>query len=174
MEKCLLCDKYFRGKFELKEHNAIEHQGEPLLILWYCVKQYQSINSFNGYILKCHQLGTETAKICSKCFKTFYSQTYRMDHQRYTHDVPKLICYNCNSRFDFNRNFNRHQKACSKRDINGKKLKCFTCCKRFKRTKYLLDHINGQHKPPKYEYQFCGKKFPYRSSWSLHKKQSHS
>jgi len=38
MEKCLLCDKYFRGKFELKEHNAIEHQGEPLVLwrTWVC------------------------------------------------------------------------------------------------------------------------------------------
>ena len=174
MEKCSICDKYFRGKFELTEHHAIEHQGER----WFCEqsgckKRHKSINGFKSHILKYHQLGKETAKDCLKCFKSFYSQSDLMDHQRYAHDAPKLFCKICNSTFDFKGNYNRHQNTCSKEREKGKMLKCFACCKRFKRTKYLLDHINGQHKPPKYECKCCGKKFPYRSSLRFHMEKRH-
>lgn len=55
MEKCSICKKFYRGKFELNEHYAIHHKGEQ----WYCQtpgcnKEYKTINGYRYHLFKCH------------------------------------------------------------------------------------------------------------------------
>lgn len=84
-----------------------------------------------------------------------------MNHHRSVHNAAKLACEKCNSVFSFKGNLLRHRKACKGNSECQKMLKCVACGKRFKRIRYLLDHIKGQHKPPSHECANCKQKFPY-------------
>jgi len=171
-EKCKLCQKCFRGNFELNEHIAIEHNGER----WYCNitgchKEYKSINGYRYHLINCHQLETSSKHNCLSCNKKFLSHEDLINHNRSLHGAPKLACSTCASKFAFKNNLIRHKRKClgnAKKDFS-----CFICGKTFQKSKYLLEHINGQHKPPKYKCVSCGLKFSYRASLKAHINKNH-
>ena len=171
MEKCKVCKKFYRGKYELKEHFAIQHKGER----WYCEKPgcnktYKSINGYRYHLHMHHKVACFSSNKCLKCNESFFSNNDLMNHERSMHNAPKLTCEQCKLTFDFKSNLLRHINICKE---NDKMLKCFACGKRFKRVKYLLEHIKGQHKPPVYECDKCELRFPYRSSLIYHQHKKH-
>ena len=130
-EKCKICQKCFRGKYELKEHISIQHKGERWRCEEYgCRKEFKSIN---GYRYS-----------CSECNKNFTSNEESMNNKRSLHGAIKLSCEKCSSTFAFKTNLIRHHKTCCGRD-SKENVGCFICGKLFKKTKYLLEHINISH-----------------------------
>ena len=171
MEECKRCHKHFRGNYELREHIAIQHKGER----WSCEedgcrKEYKSYNGYRYHLVKSHNLLSK--HVCTTCNKPFATKDDLMNHERSLHNASKLSCARCKSTFTFKNNLIRHQKKC--RGISNKKLNCFACGKAFKKTKYLIEHIKGQHTPPRYQCDICKLKFSYRSLLKSHVKKKHA
>lgn len=165
MVKCEVCSKHFRGNFELRKHTEIQHLGKRLECTD-CNKTYKSDSGYRYHILHSHNQKLSSGHVCGHCNKEFQSNGHLMNHKRSLHGYDKLVCDQCKSTFTYKNNLTRHKKTCKGK--RNKDLNCFACGKRFKRTKYLLEHIKGQHRPPRYHCDVCKKDFPYRASFNSH------
>ena len=173
---CTLCNKGFRGNYELREHTKVAH-GDHSFNCSECDKKFKSKNG-----VKYHQRRAHTKKInvkthcCEECDIQFLTKQAHDDHQRLQHKSPKLKCDLCKTLFVYHASYNRHKSKCkgSKSSVRMyvcRNYKYGTCNKRYKLKKYAREHFETCHNAKKYFCKKCKREYRYRSSLSYHMKK---
>ena len=175
MEQCEICKSYFRGKYELKEHIAIQHNNERYICDFEsCKKEFRSLNGWKNHMINSHKKDVEGQKKCEVCCKNFVFLGQLNDHKRSTHNANKIKCSICQAQFVYESSYHRHCLSCDGETFSSKKLRCSICNKKFNKIRYVRDHIQGQHHPARYACKNCGQKFKYRSALAYHRKTKHA
>ncbi|XP_066934406.1 gastrula zinc finger protein XlCGF67.1-like [Clytia hemisphaerica] len=137
---CHMCEKRFRGNYELKCHVKVVHKGE----LWKCTKcpkEFKSKNGLTYHNKSVHKMGKLLH--CDSCECSFPSQQKLLFHQRKDHGKKPLLCRTCNTCFVYPWLFKKHKLNCKEKPGRDVRIwLCRYCFKSYKTLKYKEIHQN--------------------------------
>jgi len=161
---CIVCDKRFTLKGDLKRHKQI-HAREKLYLCTHCEKRFAT-----DKYLKQH-LNVHSSKYkCTECGKCFGSNHNLTEHRRSHSGGKPFECTVCSKRFSTSGDLVKHSRIQS----GEKPHKCPECDKVFSRSGDLTKHMRVHTGDKPYKCSLCDKSFSTSSYLQLHKRQVHS
>jgi hypothetical protein len=176
---CPHCDLKFDKKTKMNSHMQGVHseeyfKGEKKYLCDKCDKKFYTAGK-----LICHKTFNHTTKfhVCEHCGKSHKTNTLLRKHMIYHHEKHGLfICDTCGKEFTNPIQFKTHTKNHTVPDIPGA-FPCpiKDCGKAFGKAKSLKDHMktHEEKKPPRFQCQYCPKKFREKKARDQHEKGQH-
>ncbi|XP_038208175.1 zinc finger protein 782-like [Zerene cesonia] len=192
---CMSCDKTFKTKRGLREHqknvhspwsfnetkcrlcgkvfksrnslkqHEIRHGERKLYICDVCGKKCLS-KSYLKIHLETHNEKKERNYGCDICNKKFFSKMYLNTHIHRAHTGRQYTCQLCNITYKYKDNLVKHLLT-----HEGKKLfKCDYCNKSFSTRKYCVEHQRAHSGERPFSCLYCPKKFMNKRHLSDHHK----
>lgn len=161
--KCSNCEKLFRTKSNLKDH-----QNNCLGILpyecRYCDKRFPTTTKLKNHVKLKHD--KKFIAICSICNIGFIKVSDYKSHMM-THSTDKKFgCTKCDKTYKSLSNLNFHMKVHDEKQ----QLICQICGKGFIRKEYLEAHINNHMGVKNYACTICDKRFVSQKNLDSHLK----
>ncbi|XP_044729129.1 gastrula zinc finger protein XlCGF26.1-like [Chrysoperla carnea] len=179
--QCELCHYTFSIRSNYFRHLKI-HNGEKPNVCQICGKGFIQTHSLKEH-MRVHT--QERPYKCNLCEKTFIQKTPLNKHLKKVHDFKisienhkQFTCHVCNEIFTSSKALNGHSRV-----HIPKPFHCDKCEKLFTTQTTLNEHncapngsVNGigQINSGEFICEVCGKRYPYKSSLSLHKSHHHS
>nr|XP_006821055.1 PREDICTED: zinc finger protein Xfin-like [Saccoglossus kowalevskii] len=161
--QCLVCNKSFKGKSEMKDHLQAHERDKPYQC-GICGQRFTNRRYFQSIHMKTHT-GNEPFK-CSICGKTLSSNQRLVGHMR-THTGEALKkphqCKYCQKNFTTRDILINHMRL-----HVGKKLHCKVCGKTFSWQSGLRSHMNLHSGTEAYSCSLCAKKFVNKQKLDCH------
>lgn len=160
-ERCTVCSKTFRGKYELNKHKRIQHDN----FRYNCDECSKTFRSYSG--MKYHKTKVHIGSVsvvdsecfsCDLCKKRYSTRSNLLRHNCcYTKSSNKL-----NDQVDFN-------------VATGNVFMCIKCepTKRFKQVRYLKEHEKSFHNKRELLCNICKAVFVTRSARLYHCRTIH-
>lgn len=162
---CKLCNKAFRTKSNLKEHNnycagllpfSCKHSN--------CDKKFPTVTKLKNHVKLKHD--KKFSSICSICNIGFVKTSSYKAHMISHSTEKKYNCTKCDKSYKTLSNLNFHMK------YHDEKLPftCDICSKGFMRKEYLEAHVNAHNGIKNFVCQVCDKKFVSQKNLDSHLK----
>ena len=189
---CELCPKQLSSKGNLIRHMNNVHSTEGRFVCTSCNKGFGTLGSLNEHKqshnrhrVQCdqcdltfkHQSTLTRHKLkhmntfqfqCSECNKGFNHRNAYDAHINGHRGLSPHICPKCGATFRSVSSLCYHKRGCG---VVSNTLKCSECQKKFKREKYLREHMLIHTDPKSYQCSTCGKTFNHRTSLKGHKQR---
>nr|CAH7738497.1 unnamed protein product [Callosobruchus chinensis] len=161
--KCVNCDKTFRTKSNLKEHENYCTGTYPYDCK-YCDKKFASATKLKNHVRLKHD--KKFIAICSICNIGFIKISDYKSHMITHSTEKKFTCTKCDKSYKTISNLNFHMK------VHQETLPfiCSICNKGFMRKEYLEAHVNNHNGIKNYHCTICDKKFVSQKNLDAHLK----
>lgn len=162
---CKLCNKPFRTRSNLKEHNNYCAGLLPFICKHSnCDKKFPTITKLKNHVKLKHD--KKFSSICSICNIGFVKTSSYKAHMISHSTEKKYNCTKCDKSYKTLSNLNFHMK------YHNEKLPfaCDICGKGFMRKEYLEAHVNAHNGIKNFVCQVCDKKFVSQKNLDSHLK----
>jgi uncharacterized Zn-finger protein len=160
------CEKSFKSKLGLQEHEAARHTGKFNFTCEVCQKGFH----VRSYLIGHQRIHSNAKKFkCNTCNISFKSKQSLIDHENRHLGIKMFTCKDkaCNKGFITKALLESHLKTHEKIDNEDKKFECDICNKKFVSKSYLKVH-KKIHNNEKNFVCFCGKMFLQKNDLETH------
>ncbi|XP_043922393.1 zinc finger protein 883-like [Protopterus annectens] len=160
--KCATCDKSFKYKVAMLNHQGI-HTGQKPYKCSMCDKSFS-----NKSAMTCHQ-GTHMEQKpypCTICGKSFVQRSHLVTHQRIHSGKKPYKCSECDESFSYKRMMVSHQSI----HTGEKPYKCSMCDKSFSNKGNMRRHQSTHMEQKPYPCTICGKSFVQKTHLVTHQR----
>ena len=157
--KCALCDRAFKQKAHLADHEAT-HSEKPF-VCFYCGKKFANKKSVDKHETKCKVRQEEDAsgssRTCSECNKVFLNKKSRDRHFAKIHKSSRhFLCPDCGKVLTTAFTLKLHRQVVHQ---GMRSFECQYCQKAFTQKVHLIEHERCHTGMKPNICSFCGKGF---------------